>query len=124
MILLISFVLFAALVASMYFYLQRQPDRAHVWRNTLTIGFIAGALRAALATFGWYTIEHTGGPLQIPAYALALLAWPEGMFLDGRRLGPAPPEFYVRLCLVLVVSTFAVVGAVAALADMTRASRE
>jgi hypothetical protein len=79
-----------------------------------------GVARAALASLGWYMIERTGGPLQIPAFALAMMAWPEGVMLDERRLTPVPPAFYVQLSVLLIASTLAVSCLVAVIAAKSR----
>jgi hypothetical protein len=114
MILLTILVVFAAAIAGVYWHLGKQPDRRSLLRRTLQIGLVVGLARAALASWGWYTVEHTGGPLQIPAFALAMLAWPEAaIFLAERRTTPVPPEFYVRLSVLLVAGTLVLVGAVA-----------
>jgi hypothetical protein len=111
---------FLAAVAALYFHLRRQPTRVRIWRRALAIGLGVGAARAAIASAGWYMVEHTGGPLQVPAFALAMLAWPEAAMLDGRRVTAAPPEFYAVLSVVLVASTTAVAVAAAAVADGRR----
>ena len=79
--------------------------------------------RAALASLGWYMIERTGGPLQIPAFALAMMAWPEGAMLDQRRLTPVPPAFYIQLSVLLIASTLAVSCLVAVIAAKSRFGR-
>jgi hypothetical protein len=110
-------VAFAAAVGGLYWHLGKQPDRRSLWRRTLQIGLVVGLARAGLASWGWYTVEHTGGPLQIPAFALAMLAWPEAaMFLAERRTTSVPPEFYVQLSVLLVAGTLVLVGAVALVA--------
>jgi hypothetical protein len=120
MILLTVPVVFAGAIAVLYLHLREQRDRRSLWHRTLQIGLGVGAARALLASTGWYVVEHTGGPLQIPAFALAMVAWPEAAFLAGRRLGPTPPECYLSLSLVLVASTVILVGVVALAAGMTR----
>jgi hypothetical protein len=104
---------FAAAVAGLYWHLRKRRDRRSLFRTTLFVGFGIGLARAALASLGWYVVEHTGGPLQVPAFALAMLAWPEAAIFTERRLTPAPPDFYVRLSLLLVAGTLGLVGAVA-----------
>lgn len=122
MILLTVPVVFAVAIAALYLHLRKQHDRRSLWRRTLLIGFGVGAARAVLASLGWYVVEHTGGPLQIPAFALAMVAWPEAAIFTGRRFTPAPLEFYVSLSLVLVTSTVMFVGVVALAAGKARAS--
>lgn len=120
MILPAVLILFAVAIAVLYSHLRRQPDRRSLWRTTLRIGLGVGATRAALASLGWYVVEHTGGPHQIPGFALAMLAWPEAAILPRRRLTLAPPEFYVYLSLVLVIGTLTLVGLVALAAGRNR----
>jgi len=120
MILPAVLVLFAVAIAVLYSHLLRQPDRRSLWRSTLRIGLGVGATRAALASLGWYVVEHTGGTLQIPAFALAMMAWPEAAVLTRRRLTPAPPEFYIYLLFVLVLGTLTLVGLVALVAGRDR----
>ena len=122
MILLTLPVVFAAAVALLYVSLRHQRDRRSRWRRTLQIGLGVGAARAVLASAGWYLVEHSGGPIQVPAFALAMLAWPEAALLDGRRLAAAPPAFYVSLSIVLVASTVLLVAAVALASGVGRAA--
>ena len=98
-----------------YFGTRRVPVRAAVYT-----GCILGILRAGLASLGWYVVEHTGGPLQVPAFALAMLAWPEAMVFAESRTTSAPPGFYLRLSLLLVTSTVVVITLVGVLATLRR----
>jgi hypothetical protein len=120
MVLPVILVLFGAAIAVLYAHLREQTTRQSLWRSTFRIGLAIGVARAALASWGWYIVEHTGGPLQIPAFALAMLAWPEGAILSVTRIGATPPGFYVSLSLVLITSTMIIVGLVAVVADSTR----
>ena len=120
MVFLAMVAVFAAGVASLFLYFRSQPDRRSLWRRTVVIGIGVGVSRAGLASLGWYIVEHTGGPLQVPAFALAMLAWPEAAILDERRTKAAPPEFYVSLALLLVVSTLFAVIVVALASVRTR----
>jgi hypothetical protein len=120
MILAAAVILFAVAIVILYWHLLRQPDRRSLWRTTLWIGLGVGATRAALASLGWYVVEHTGGPHQIPGFALAMLAWPEAAVFTTRRLTPAPPEFYVWLSFLLVISTLTLVALVALAARKDR----
>jgi hypothetical protein len=120
MILPAVLVIFFGLATALYVYLRRRPSRGRLWRAALGIGLVVGVCRAVLASLGWYILEHTGGFLQIPAYALAMAAWPEAAIFAERRFTPAPAEAYLYLLLVLVAGTVAVVGVVAAVADLTR----
>jgi hypothetical protein len=79
--------------------------------------------RAALASLGWYVVEHTGGPLQSPAFALAMLAWPEAAMLTTSRVTPAPGLFYVFLSLLLISTTVMFVGGLAIAARLLETRR-
>jgi uncharacterized membrane protein len=112
----------AALVGGVYwFFGTRRP--ATVIRTALYVGCIVGALRAVLASAGWYVVEHTGGPLQVPGYALAMLAWPEGMLINERRTTTAPPAFYVQLSLLLFASTVLLIVGIAIVARPRQATQ-
>ena len=113
-------ILLAALLAALYSLMRKQPDRRSLWRTALYVGAGTGVVRAALASFGWYMIERGGGPLQIPAYTLVMMAWPEVAMLAERRLPPAPPAFYLQLSVLLVTSTLAVTCLVALVASKSR----
>ena len=108
---------FGATTAALYWYFQtrRKPVRTAVYT-----GCILGILRAILASVGWYAVEHTGGPLQVPAFALAMLAWPEAMVFAERHTTPAPQGFYLRLSLLLVTSTAVNIGLIGAVATLRR----
>jgi hypothetical protein len=108
-------VLFA--IAATYRYLD---TRAEPLRTAISLGCVLGALRAALVSAGWYVVEHTGGSLQIPAFALAMLAWPEAMIFAERRTTPAPAGFYIRLSLLLTAGTVLFVGVVGAITTLRR----
>jgi hypothetical protein len=116
-------ILLAALLAALHSLMRKQPDRRSLWRTALYVGVGTGVARAALASLGWYMIERTGGPLQIPAFALAMMAWPEGVMLDERRLTPVPPAFYLQLSVLLIASTLAVSCLVAVIAAKSRFGR-
>ena len=115
-------VVLAALVGGLYWFFSTRPKQRSVLRTALLVGCVLGALRAGLASFGWYVVEHTGGPLQVPGFALAMLAWPEGMLISERRTTAAPPGFYVRLSMLLFTSTVAMIGAIAFVARQRRAT--
>jgi bacteriorhodopsin len=118
-----ALILLAALLAALYSMMRRQPDRRSLWRTALYVGAGTGVARAALASLGWYMIERTGGPLQIPAFAMAMMAWPEGVMLDERRLTPVPPAFYIQLSVLLIASTLAISCLVAVIAAKSRFGR-
>src|SRR5260370_38750285 len=88
-----------AIVLLYRFFSTRRGARA-LWRSSVAIGSSVGIMRAVLACVGWYGVEHTGGPLQIPAFALAMLACPEAIVFVGHR-GPVPCGFYPLLALSL-----------------------
>jgi hypothetical protein len=100
-------------VVVLYGRFTRRPDAA--WREALAIGLTIGLARGVLAPTGWYVVEHTGGPLQVPAYVLAMLAWPEAILL-GRHRGTAGPAFLVGLGLLLTATSVIGVSAVALVA--------
>ena len=109
----------AGIVAATFTYLRARPSRGAAFAAALKLGAFIGILRATLACVGWYGVEHTGGPLQIPAFLLAMFAWPEA-WLIGRVLGHTRPEVYVRLAVLLIVSSLVVVTTIAALASAAR----
>ena len=117
-------VLILLAVLLLHSLMRKQPDRRSLWRTALYVGVGTGVARAALASLGWYMIERTGGPLQIPAFALAMMAWPEGAMLDERRLTPVPPAFYIQLSVLLLASTLAVSCLVAVIAAKSRFGRD
>src|SRR5687767_3103026 len=105
--------LFAAVITVFYLRLRKGKSARDRWRTAVSIGLGVGAARALFASLGWYVVEHTGGPLQVPAFALAMLAWPEAAILSRRRVTPVPGEFYVALSFLLVASTVIFAGLVA-----------
>jgi hypothetical protein len=102
-----------AAVVSLFLLFRRRRHTTTFWRTALLIGLGLGLTRAILASIGWYTVEHTGGPLQIPGFALSMLAWPEAVILPRRRIAPVPAEFYVLLSLLLVCGSVLLVTMVA-----------
>jgi len=104
-------------IAATHRYLD---TRAEPLRAAVSMGCFLGVLRATLASGGWYVVEHTGGSLQVPAFALAMLAWPEAMIFAERRTTPAPAGFYFWLSLLLFTSTVVLVGAVGAITTLRR----
>jgi hypothetical protein len=123
MIAIAVLILLAALLAALYTLMRKQPDRRSLWRTALYVGVGTGVARAVFASLGWYMIERTGGPLQIPAFAMAMMAWPEGAMLDERRLTPVPLAFYIQLSVLLIASTLAVSCLVAVIAAKSRFGR-
>jgi hypothetical protein len=111
-----------AIVLLYRFFTTRRGARA-LWRSSVAIGSSVGIMRAVLACVGWYGVEHTGGPLQIPAFALAMLAWPEAIVF-GRHRGPVPLSFYPLLALLLVATSMLMVSGVALAVQVTRVERD
>ena len=124
MILPLLLVVFAVVMSAFYSYLRKQPNRARRWRIALGVGVAVGVGRAALASTGWYVVEHTGGALQVPAFALAMLAWPEAALFAQRRVAPVPLEFYAGLSIALVAGTTFMTSLVAAAVDLTHAAAD
>ena len=110
---------------ALYSILARAARTGRVWRAALAIGLFVGVTRATLASVGWYTVERTGGPLQIPGFLFAMLAWPEAALLGPHR-GPASASFFVSLAVLLVLSSVAFAAATAFVAKMrwTQRSRQ
>ena len=123
MIALFGLVVATLVIAGMYGLMHRLPDRRSLWRTALIVGVGTGALRAALSSLGWYIVEHTGGPLQIPGFAMAMMAWPEAALLAERRVAPAPPSFYFQLSVILLTSTVTFVALIAFIAGRRRFGR-
>lgn len=115
--------LFAGATVALYRHLESKRKVRALWRSTVAIGSSVGIARAVLACVGWYGVEHTGGPLQIPAFALAMLAWPEALVF-GRLQGPVPLQFYISLGLLLIVTSLLLVGGVALLVQATHGQRD
>ena len=110
-------------VFALYRYFLQKSDARALWRSAVIIGSSVGILRSVLACIGWYGVEHTGGPLQIPAFVLAMLAWPEG-FLLGRHRGVTPVSVYAVLAVLLFVTSLLLVTAVAFAARVIRSRAE
>jgi hypothetical protein len=115
-------VLFAVAISGLYRHLAAKSGRQALWRSAIAVGLSVGLVRAVLSCVGWYTVEHTGGPLQIPAFALAMLAWPEAV-LFGRHKGLVPLQFYVQLSLLLIVTSLLLVMGIALLVQLIRDQR-
>jgi hypothetical protein len=114
--------LYAAGIIVLYRHLAAKPSRRALWRSAVKVGFSVGIARAVLSCIGWYAIERTGGPLQIPAFALAMLAWPEAV-LFGRHRGSVPLQLYVQLSLLLIVTSLLLVGGIALSIQLIRSQR-
>jgi hypothetical protein len=103
-------------VALLYRTVSGRRASGSAWRTALVLGVPLGVVRASLACLGWYVVEHTGGPAQVPAFALAMLAWPEGALLPEPAPGMTPVRTYVLLFLLLVASTTTLVAVLAVIA--------
>src|SRR3989442_3225530 len=119
MLIVIVLLVVAALTVALYRYLRAKHDSRSLWRSSVAIGSSVGIARAVLACVGWYGVEHTGGPLQIPAFALAMLAWPEAIVFR-RHPGPVTLNFYVSLGFLLFASSLFMVIGVALVVHITR----
>jgi hypothetical protein len=122
MVLPVALLFFLGAIVLLFRFLSTRHDARTFWRSSVAIGAIIGLMRAALACVGWYGVEHTGGPLQIPAFALAMLAWPEAILL-GRHRGPVAPTFYPILALLLLVTSMLMVGGVSLAVQLGRRPR-
>jgi hypothetical protein len=123
MLILVVLLAFAALTVVLYRHFRAKRDSRALWRSSVVMGCSVGIARAVLACLGWYGVEHTGGPLQIPAYALAILALPEAIVF-GRHRGPLSLNVYISLGLLLIVSTLLLVCAVALAVQLTQGRRD
>lgn len=61
---------------------------------------------------GFYGVEHHGGPLQGPAFAMALAGWPEIALLGPHR-GAASAAFYGQMAVLLIGTTTVAVALIA-----------
>ena len=123
MLILVVLLAFAALTVVLYRYLRAKHDSRALWRSSVAIGSSVGIARAVLACLGWYGVEHTGGPLQIPAYALAMLALPEAIVF-GQHRGPIPLNVYISLGFLLIASTLVLVCGVALAVQLSHGRRD
>jgi hypothetical protein len=115
---------FVAAIWAAWVYLGGRVARRGFWRTALLTGLAIGVSRAVLASIGWYTVEHTGGPLQIPGFLLAMMAWPEAALLAGRhRTRSAPPALYAALSALLIGSSVLFVTVIAGLARLASRRR-
>jgi len=123
MLILVFLLAFAALTVALYRYFRAKGDSRALWRSSVAIGSSVGIARAVLACVGWYGVEHTGGPLQIPAYALAMLALPEAIVF-GRHQGPVPLNGHISLGFLLTASSLLLVCGVALAVQLSRGQRD
>ena len=119
MVALVLLLLVVALVFGLHRHLRTTRDTRTLWLSSLAIGSSIGITRAVLACVGWYVVENTGSAVQIPAFALALLSWPEAVVF-GQRRGPTPPQFYFQLGSLLVMTSLMLVCGVALLVHVSR----
>ena len=108
---------------ALYRYLRSKRGTHSLWRSAVRIGLSIGIFRAVLACVGWYGVEHTGGPLQTPAFALAMLAWPEGIVF-GSHKGVMQMPFYFALGFLLIATSLLFVCGVALVARATGTHRD
>ena len=111
-----------AILAAMFLYLHKKSSRKAIFGSAVKLGFFIGVVRAIVACIGWYGVAQTGGFLQIPAFFMAMFAWPEAWLVRGGR-NSLSPEFYLRLSGLLIIGSMLVVGAVAAVADFVSSRR-
>ena len=123
MVALTALLVVTLVIAGVYGLMRRQPSLRSLWRTALIVGVGTGVLRAALSSLGWYIVERAGGPLQIPGFAMAMMAWPEVALIAERRVGRAPLSFYFEMSLLLVTSTVTFVALIAFIAGRRRFSR-
>lgn len=119
MVALVLLLLVVALAFGLYRHLRATSDSRTLWLSSLAIGSSVGITRAVLGCVGWYIVEHTGSALQIPAFAMAMLTWPEAMVF-GQLRGPAPLRFYVQLGSLLIMTSLMLVCGVALLVHVSR----
>lgn len=100
---------FVALLFALYRFLASGPPSRRSVPSVLTFSVALGAVRAMVTGLGFYGVEHTGGALQVPAFAMALAGWPEIALLGPHR-GRASPAFYGWMALLLIVTSTAVVA--------------
>ena len=123
MLILVVLLAFAALTLVLYRHFRAKHNSRALWRSSVAIGLSVGIARAALACIGWYGVEHTGGPLQIPAYALAMLALPEAIVF-GQHRGPIPLNVYISLASLLIASSLLLVCGVALAVQLSHGRRD
>ena len=109
MVFLAMWVVLALAGLFLWRFLARRAGDPDWWISALVVGASLGLVRGFLACAGWYTVERASGPLQVPAFALALLALPEAMLLGRRHVTPATWGFLTRLFLLLLAGTMLLV---------------
>jgi hypothetical protein len=114
-------------VVALYLHFARRGELRVRWRSVIVIGVAIGLGRAVLAGAGWYAVEHSGGPLQIPGFAFTMLAWPEAAVFARHLLtlvghhhrAPAPPTFFLALGVLLTATSLIAVSALALIAHVS-----
>jgi hypothetical protein len=118
---LLPLVLLVPIAASLalYAHLVRLPSPAPVWRRAGVVALVVAGARVAGIALGWYGLQATSGWLQLPAYFLVLLSWPEVHLLPGslRRGGM---EALLPLGLLVAAGSAAWSLAIACLAHVRR----
>jgi hypothetical protein len=112
MVFLLVLVIAAVIVFALYRWLATGPPSRRSAGSVIGIGLALGAARAAVSGLGFYSVEHSGGPLQAPAYAMAMAGWPE-LALLGPHRGRARPALYGKMALLLITTTTAFVVVIA-----------
>ncbi|HEX6943011.1 MAG TPA: hypothetical protein VF128_08775 [Gemmatimonadaceae bacterium] len=112
MIFLLVLAVAAAVIFALYRWLTTGAPSRRSAASVLAVGIALGAIRAAMTGIGFYVAEHTAGPWQGPAFAIALAGWPEIALLGSHR-GVATPAFYGRMAALLVVTSTAAVALIA-----------
>lgn len=109
------------MAAALFWYLRTRVGARSRYRAALAIGTIIGLTRGALSGLGFYGVTHTGGPLQIPAFALTMLSLPEAaLILDG---GGLTLYRFGLLSFSLLVGSLLFVGAVYVAVQLTLPQR-
>ena len=112
MIFLLALAVAAAVIFALYRWLATGAPSRRSAASVITAGMALGTIRAALTGVGFYVAEHTAGPWQGPAFAMALAGWPEIALLGSHR-GVATSAFYGQMVALLVVTSTAAVAFIA-----------
>ncbi|HXH85082.1 MAG TPA: hypothetical protein VNN07_19390 [Candidatus Tectomicrobia bacterium] len=67
----------------LYRHLARVPATVNVWQRAAAVALVVTVVRVAGTWIGWFTLQATSGRLQLPAYILILLSWPEVALAPG-----------------------------------------
>ena len=112
MIVLLGLAIAITVILALYRWLATGAPFLRSPASVITVGIALGTIRAAITGIGFYGVEHTAGPLQGPAFAMALAGWPEIALLGSHR-GVATASFYGQMAALLVVTSTAVVAFIA-----------